>query len=67
VLDPLPARDLYNLVTMPRLIARLKDLLGDDVVCHTSAYINMKRGDPMVVAWHQDCLPTRWTPTPSWR
>ena len=48
-------RELYDLVVTPRLVAWMNDLLGDDLVCHTSMYITKDPGDTTVVHWHQDC------------
>lgn len=48
-------RELYDLVVTPRLVAWMNDLLGQDVVCHTSMYITKEAGDASVIAWHQDC------------
>lgn len=48
-------RELFDLVTIPRMVGWMRDLMGDDIVCHTSAYIDKGPRDPMIVHWHQDC------------
>lgn len=47
--------ELYDFVTHPRIVGAMQDLLGGDLVCHTSAYINKPPGQARKVPWHQDC------------
>lgn len=46
--------ELYDLVTDGRMTGYLQDLLGPNVVCHTSQYICKEPGDARRVVWHQD-------------
>jgi len=46
--------ELYDIVTDPLLTAYLQDLLGPDVICHTSQYICKEPGEARPVVWHQD-------------
>ncbi|MCE9592295.1 MAG: phytanoyl-CoA dioxygenase family protein [Planctomycetes bacterium] len=46
--------DLYDVVTDARLTDHLVDLLGPDVVCHTSQFIRKEPGEMFDVRWHQD-------------
>lgn len=46
--------ELYDLVTDPRLVEYLRDLLGPNIVCFVSQYICKQPGDVREVVWHQD-------------
>ena len=45
---------VYDLVTEPRILAPVKDLLGEDVVGWGSHFFCKLPGDGKAVAWHQD-------------
>lgn len=46
--------ELYDIVTNPLLVECLQDLLGPDVVCFVSQYIDKAPGSSGSVVWHQD-------------
>lgn len=46
--------ELRDVVTQPRLVAYLQDLLGEGVVCHVSQYVCKEPGEDLPVVWHQD-------------
>lgn len=46
----------YNLVRHPRTLGYLQDLIGPDVVCFISEYINKAPGSPTANHGHQDCV-----------
>jgi ectoine hydroxylase-related dioxygenase (phytanoyl-CoA dioxygenase family) len=54
---------VYDLLTNPRIVAFVKDLLGEDVVAWGSHYFCKMPHDGKQVAWHQDA--TYWPLTPS--
>jgi hypothetical protein len=54
---------VYDLLTHPRLIAQVRDLLGDDVVAWGSHYFCKMPRDGKNVPWHQDA--SYWPLTPS--
>ncbi len=54
---------VYDLLTDPRLVARVKDLLGEDVIGWGSHFFCKMPGDGKRVAWHQDA--SYWPLTPS--
>jgi non-haem Fe2+, alpha-ketoglutarate-dependent halogenase len=54
---------VYDLLTHPRIVAHVKDLLGPDVVAWGSHYFCKMPGDGKVVNWHQDA--SYWPLTPS--
>ena len=54
---------VYDLLTQPRIVARVRDLLGEDVVAWGSHYFCKMPGDGKVVHWHQDA--SYWPLTPS--
>jgi len=54
---------VYDLLTEPRIVACVKDLLGDDVVGWGSHYFCKMPGDGKAVSWHQDA--SYWPLTPS--
>uniref|UniRef100_Q020L8 Phytanoyl-CoA dioxygenase n=1 Tax=Solibacter usitatus (strain Ellin6076) TaxID=234267 RepID=Q020L8_SOLUE len=54
---------VYDLLTDPRLVARVRDLLGEDIVAWGSHFFCKMPGDGKRVAWHQDA--SYWPLTPS--
>ncbi len=53
----------YDLLTEPRIVALVKDLLGADVVAWGSHFFCTMPGDGKAVAWHQDA--SYWPLSPS--
>jgi len=47
-------RWIYDIVTDPRLLAYVQELLGANIICHISQYIDKKPGSLFEVAGHQD-------------
>jgi hypothetical protein len=45
---------LYDVVAYPRTAACLRDLLGPNVVCHTSEFVNKPPGQTAGGSYHQD-------------
>jgi Phytanoyl-CoA dioxygenase (PhyH) len=54
---------VYDLLTDPRLVALVKDLLGDNVIGWGSHFFCKMPGDGKRVSWHQDA--SYWPLTPS--
>jgi hypothetical protein len=54
---------VYDLLTHPRIVAYVRDLLGDDVVAWGSHYFCKMPRDGKNVPWHQDA--SYWPLTPS--
>ena len=54
---------VYDLLTHPRIVACVKDLLGPNVVAWGSHYFCKMPRDGKTVAWHQDAI--YWPLTPS--
>jgi len=54
---------VYDLLTHPRIVAHVRDLLGDNVVAWGSHYFCKMPSDGKVVHWHQDA--SYWPLTPS--
>ena len=54
---------VYDLITHPRIVALVSDLLGDDVVGWGAHYFCKMPRDGKAVAWHQDA--SYWPLTPS--
>ena len=54
---------VYDLLTHPRIVACVKDLLGDDVIGWGSHFFCKMPGDGKRVSWHQDS--SYWPLTPS--
>ncbi len=54
---------VYDILTHPRIVARIKDLLGEDVVAWGSHFFCKMPGDGKRVSWHQDS--SYWPLTPS--
>jgi len=56
-------RRVYDLLTHPRIVAYVKDLIGDDVIGWGSHFFCKMPGDGKRVSWHQDA--SYWPLTPS--
>ncbi len=54
---------VYDLLTHPRIVACVKDLLGEDVIAWGSHFFCKMPGDGRRVSWHQDS--SYWPLTPS--
>jgi ectoine hydroxylase-related dioxygenase (phytanoyl-CoA dioxygenase family) len=54
---------VYDILTHPRIVATIKDLLGENVVAWGSHFFCKMPGDGKRVAWHQDS--SYWPLTPS--
>lgn len=54
---------VFDLLTHPRIVAVVKDLLGDDVIAWGSHFFCKMPGDGKRVSWHQDA--SYWPLTPS--
>ena len=54
---------VYDILTHPRLVASIRDLLGDDVIAWGSHFFCKMPGDGKRVSWHQDA--SYWPLTPS--
>ncbi len=54
---------VHDLLTHPRIVNRVKDLLGDNVIAFGSHFFCKMPGDGKAVAWHQDA--SYWPLTPS--
>src|SRR3954452_12269891 len=54
---------VYDLLTHPRIVNLVKDLLGEDVVAWGSHFFCKMPGDGKAVAWHQDA--SYWPLSPS--
>ncbi len=54
---------VYDLLTHPRIVAYVKDLLGDNVIAWGSHFFCKMPGDGKRVSWHQDA--SYWPLTPS--
>lgn len=46
--------ELYDVVTFPRTAGYLQDLIGPDIVCHISSFINKPPGETEGGSHHQD-------------
>jgi hypothetical protein len=44
---------VYDLLTHPRIVARVKDLLGENVIAWGSHYFCKMPGDGKRVSWHR--------------
>lgn len=53
----------YDLLTHPRIVGYIRDLLGNDVIAWGSHYFCKLPHDGKIVAWHQDA--SYWPLTPS--
>jgi len=54
---------VYDVLTDPRIVARVKDLLGEDVIAWGSHFFCKMPGDGKRVSWHQDS--SYWPLSPS--
>jgi non-haem Fe2+, alpha-ketoglutarate-dependent halogenase len=54
---------VYDILTHPRIVARIKDLLGENVIAWGSHFFCKMPGDGKRVSWHQDS--SYWPLTPS--
>lgn len=54
---------VYDLLTEPRIVALVRDLLGDNVIAWGSHFFCKMPGDGKAVAWHQDA--SYWPLSPS--
>ena len=54
---------MYDLLTHPRIVAHVADLLGEDVIGWGSHFFCKMPGDGKRVSWHQDA--SYWPLTPS--
>jgi len=54
---------VYDILTEPRIVSRIKDLLGENVVAWGSHFFCKMPGDGKRVSWHQDS--SYWPLTPS--
>ena len=54
---------VYDILTDARIVARVKDLLGEDVIAWGSHFFCKMPGDGKRVSWHQDS--SYWPLTPS--
>jgi len=54
---------VYDLLTHPRIVAYVKDLLGENVIAWGSHFFCKMPGDGKRVSWHQDA--SYWPLTPS--
>jgi hypothetical protein len=54
---------VYDILTAPHVVGRIKDLLGEDVVAWGSHFFCKMPGDGKRVSWHQDS--SYWPLTPS--
>jgi ectoine hydroxylase-related dioxygenase (phytanoyl-CoA dioxygenase family) len=54
---------VYDVLTDPRIVDRIKDLLGEDVIAWGSHFFCKMPGDGKRVSWHQDS--SYWPLTPS--
>jgi non-haem Fe2+, alpha-ketoglutarate-dependent halogenase len=54
---------VYDILTDPRIVSRVRDLLGEDVIAWGSHFFCKMPGDGKRVSWHQDS--SYWPLTPS--
>ena len=45
---------LHDLVNHPKVLDRVEDLLGPNILCWGSSFFNKDAGNPAYVSWHQD-------------
>ncbi len=55
---------VYDILTNPKIVDCVADLLGDDVIAWGSHFFCKMPGDGRAVAWHQDA--SYWPLSPSW-
>jgi len=56
-------RRVYDILTHPRIVARIKDLIGENTIAWGSHFFCKMPGDGKRVSWHQDS--SYWPLTPS--
>ena len=56
-------RGLYELVTNPRVLDIVEDIVGPNIICTNTHYFSKTPGDVKSVYWHQDAQ--FWAQTPS--
>ena len=56
-------RSVHDLVTEPRILDYVQDLIGEDLVCWGTHYFCKMPGESKRVSWHQDA--SYWPLTPS--
>ena len=56
-------RSIHDLVTEPRILDYLQDLLGEDLICWGTHYFCKMPGEGKRVSWHQDA--SYWPLTPA--
>lgn len=56
-------RSVHDLVTEPRILDYVQDLLGEDMICWGTHYFCKMPGESKRVSWHQDA--SYWPLTPS--
>lgn len=54
---------IWDICTEPRILDRVEDLLGPDIICWASHFFCKSAGDPTTVPWHQDA--TYWQLSPA--
>ena len=54
---------VFDLMHDPRIVSRVRDLLGDEIVGLASQFFCKMPRDPVTIAWHQDAA--YWPLTPS--
>lgn len=50
----LPFPFLYDLVSHPRLLDAVEDIIGPNILCWGSSFFQKEANDPAFVSWHQD-------------
>ena len=50
----LPFPWLWELISRPRLLDAIEDVIGPDIVCWGSSFFAKKAHDPGFISWHQD-------------
>ncbi len=50
----LPFPFLYELVSHPRLLDAVEDIIGPNILCWGSSFFQKEAHDPAFVSWHQD-------------
>jgi len=54
---------LYDIATNPRILDRVEDIIGPDILCWATAILSKKPHDPKAVPWHQDA--SFWSLSPA--
>jgi non-heme Fe2+,alpha-ketoglutarate-dependent halogenase len=50
----LPFKFLFDLISHPRLLDAVEDIIGPDILCWGSSFFQKEANDPGYVSWHQD-------------